>query len=87
MNERLSVERQRLLAEKYIDANVALRKCKHLQQHPSELAVNKIGNYQYIGSRPVTMLANLMKQFGTSSDSKSNRVLIENKYGITNYNP
>ncbi len=55
---------QRLLVEEYIDAHVALRECQYLQQHASELAINKIGNYQHIGSRPVTMLANLVRQFG-----------------------
>ena len=61
---------QRLLVEEYIDAHVALRECQYLQQHASELAINKIGNYQHIGSRPVTMLANLIKQFGYKFDFK-----------------
>ena len=55
---------ERLLAEEIIDVNVALRECNYLNQHAAELAVNGIGNYSHIGSRPVTTLANLVKQFG-----------------------
>jgi hypothetical protein len=55
---------ERLLSEDVIDATVALRECEYLQQHAAELASNGIGNYTQIGSRPVTTLANLVRQFG-----------------------
>ncbi len=58
----------RLLAEEVIDVTVALRECEYLQQHAAELAANGIGNYTRIGSRPVTTLANLMRQFGYKID-------------------
>ncbi|MGB4497900.1 MAG: plasmid replication protein, CyRepA1 family, partial [Methylococcaceae bacterium] len=55
---------ERLLVEEFIDTKIALRECEYLQQHAPELAANGIGNYKHIGSRPVTTLANLVKQFG-----------------------
>jgi hypothetical protein len=55
---------KRLLSEDVIDATVALRECEYLQQHAAELASNGIGNYTHIGSRPVTTLANVVRQFG-----------------------
>lgn len=54
----------RLLAEEFIDVNVALRECEYLKQNAPELAANGIGHYTHIGSRPVTTLANLVRQFG-----------------------
>lgn len=54
----------RLLAEEFIDVNVALRECEYLKQNASELAANGIGHYTHIGSRPITTLANLVRQFG-----------------------
>lgn len=55
---------ERLLAEEFIDTKIALRECEYLQQNAPELAANGIGNYTLIGSRPVTTLANLVRQFG-----------------------
>jgi hypothetical protein len=55
---------ERLLSEDVIDVTVALRECEYLQQHAAELASNGIGNYTQIGSRPVTTLGNLVRQFG-----------------------
>ena len=59
---------ERLKAEPFIDVNVAFRECEYLKQNAPELAANGIGNYSYIGSRPVTTLANLVRQFGYKID-------------------
>jgi hypothetical protein len=59
---------QRLLGEEVIDAKVALRECEYLKQHAPELAANGIGNYTQIGSRPVTTIGNLVRQFGYKID-------------------
>jgi hypothetical protein len=55
---------KRLLSEEVIDTKIALRECEYLQQNAAELAANGIGNYTQIGSRPVTTIGNLVRQFG-----------------------